>query len=139
VPVPSEYQRATVDFYQFLADARDAAALTTTNQAYTMAQGVLQAFRRRLQVSEAIRFLAVLPVGLRALFAADWDIDETTKMFDDRAVMTKEIQSLRPLHNYAPETAIRDVAIALRRNLDETALDRILSTLPQGAIQFWQL
>jgi uncharacterized protein (DUF2267 family) len=139
VPVPSEYQRATVDFYQFLADARDAASLTTTNQAYTMAQGVLQVFRRRLEVSEAIRFLGVLPVGLRALFAADWDIDEPKRMFDDRTVMTKEIQSLRPLHNYAPETAIRDVAIALRRNLDETALDRILATLPQGAIQFWQL
>ena len=136
--VPSEYQRATVDFYQFLTDARDAAGLTTTNQAYTMAQAVLQAFRRRLEVSEAIRFLSVLPIGLRALFVSDWDIDEPKQPFEDRAVMTKEIQSLRLLHNFAPETAIRDVAIALRRNLDETALDRILATLPQGAMQFWQ-
>ena len=139
MPVPSEYQRATVDFYQFLTDARDAAGLTTTNQAYTMAQGVLQAFRRRLEVSEAIGFLSVLPVGLRALFVADWDIDEPKRPFDDRAIITKEVQSLRPLHNYAPETAVLDVAFALRRNLDETALDRILATLPQGAMQFWQL
>ena len=139
MPVPSEYQRATVDFYQFLTDARDAAGLTTTNQAYTMAQGVLQAFRRRLQVSEAIRFLSVLPVGLRALFVADWDIDEPRQSFEDHSVITKEVQSLRPLHNFAPETAVRDVAIALRRNIDETAFDRILATLPQGAMQFWQL
>ena len=103
-----------------------------------MAQAVLQAFRRRLEVSEAIRFLSVLPIGLRALFVSDWDIDEPKQPFEDRAVMTKEIQSLRLLHNFAPETAIRDVAIALRRNLDETALDRILATLPQGAMQFWQ-
>jgi hypothetical protein len=41
---------------------------------------------------------------------------------------------LRPLHNFAPETAVRDVAIALRRNIDETAFDRILATLPQGAV-----
>jgi uncharacterized protein (DUF2267 family) len=138
VPVPSEYQRATDDFYQFLMDARDAADLTTTNQAYTMAEGVFRAFRRRLEVGEAIRFLSVLPVGLRALFVADWDIGEPKGPFADRAVMTKEAQSLRPLHNFAPETVIRDVAIALRRNLDEAALDWILSTLPEGATQFWQ-
>ena len=57
--MPSEYQRATDDFYKFLEDARDVAGFTTTNQAYTMAQGVLQVFRRRLEVSEAIRFLSV--------------------------------------------------------------------------------
>jgi len=103
-----------------------------------MAQGVLQVFRRRLEVSEAIRFLSVLPVGLRALFVADWDIHDPKRPFEDRAAMTKEAQSLRPLHNFAPETAIHDVAIALRRNVDEATLDRILATLPQGATQFWQ-
>jgi uncharacterized protein (DUF2267 family) len=104
-----------------------------------MAQGILQAFRRRLEVSEAIRFLSVLPVGLRGLFVTDWEIDEPKRSFEDCAVMTKEAQSLQLLHNFPPETAIRDVAIALRRNLDKTALDRILATLPQGAMQFWQL
>lgn len=138
MPVPSEYQRATDDFYQFLADARDAAGLNTTNQAYTMAQGVLQVFRRRLNVDDAIHFLSVLPVGLRALFVADWDIREAKRPFEDRALMTKEAQSLRPLHNFAPETAIRDVAKALRRNVDQAALDRILATLPEGAVEFWQ-
>ena len=138
MPVPSEYQRATDDFYTLLVDARDAASLTTTNQAYTMVQGVLQVFRRRLEVNEAIRFVSVLPVGLRALFVADWDVDEPKRQFEDRAVMTKEVQALRAEHNFAPETAIRDVATALRRNLDEAAFDRVLATLPQGATQFWQ-
>jgi uncharacterized protein (DUF2267 family) len=68
MPVPAEYQRATDDFYKLLTDARDSAGLTTTNQAYTMVQGVLQVFRRRLEVNEAIRFLSVLPAGMRALF-----------------------------------------------------------------------
>lgn len=49
MPVPTEYQRATDDFYQLLMDARDAAGLVTTNQAYTMVQGVFQVFRRRLR------------------------------------------------------------------------------------------
>jgi uncharacterized protein (DUF2267 family) len=138
MPVPSEYQRATDDFYKLLMDARDSAGLTTTNQAYTMLQGVLQVFRRRLEVNEAIRFLNVLPVGVRALFVADWDVDEPKRQFEDRSVMTKEVQALRAEHNFAPETAIRDAAIALRRNIDEAAFDRVLATLPEGAAQFWQ-
>jgi uncharacterized protein (DUF2267 family) len=139
MPVPAEYQRATDDFYKLLTDARDSAGLTTTHQAYTMVQGVLQVFRRRLEVNEAIRFLNVLPVGVRALFVADWDVNEPKRPFADRAVMTKEVRALRPEHNFAPETAIRDVATALRCNLDEVAFDRVLATLPRGAKEFWQL
>ena len=138
MPVPSEYQRATDNFYKLLMDARDSAGLTTTNQAYTMVQGVFQVFRRRLEVKEAIRFMSVLPVGARALFAADWYVEESKRPFEDRAIMTKEVQGLRSEHNFAPETALRDVAIALRRNLDQAAFDRVLATLPQGATLFWQ-
>lgn len=136
--VPTEYQRATDDFYKLLIDARDSAGLTTTNQAYTMVQGVFQVFRRRLEVKEAIRFLSVLPVGARALFVADWNVDEPKLPFEDRVVMTKEVQALRIEHNFAPETAIRDVAIALRRNVDPVAFDLALTTLPQSAALFWQ-
>src|SRR5215469_18234738 len=138
MPVSSEYQRATDDFYKLLTDARDSARLTTTNQAYTMVQGVFQVFRRRLEVKEAIRFLNVLPVGARALFVAEWDVEEPKCPFEDRTIMTKEVQGLRSEHNFAPETAIRDVTIALRRNLDQAAFDRVLATLPQGATQFWR-
>ena len=138
MPVPPEYQRATDDFYKLLMDARDAAGLTTTNQAYTMVQGVFQAFRRRLQLEQAIQFLSTLPAGARALFVADWDVYEPKRPFEDRAVMTKEVQSLRVEHNFAPETAIHDVAIALRRNVDETAFERVLGTLPDGAREFWR-
>src|SRR5215471_2907044 len=119
MPVPTEYQRATDDFYKLLMHARDSAGLMTTNQAYTMVQAVFQVFRRRVEIKEAIRFASVLPVGARALFVADWDVDEPKHPFEDRVIMTKDVQALRSEHNYAPETAIRDVAIALRRNLDQ--------------------
>ena len=138
MPVPPEYQHATDDFYKLLVDARDSAGLTTTNQAYTMVQGVFQVFRRRLEVKEAVRFMNVLPVGARALFAAEWDVEEPKRPFEDRAIMTKEVRALRSEHNYAPETAIRDVAIALRHNVDQAAFDRVLATLHQGATQFWR-
>jgi uncharacterized protein (DUF2267 family) len=136
--VPAEYQQAKIAFYNFLTDARDQANFQDTHPAYTMAQGVLQAFRRRLELKDAIRFANVLPVGLRALFVADWDPDEPRRSFDDRETMTREVQNLRPLHNYAPDDSIQIVAGALRRNVDPELFDRVLATLPEGAIEFWR-
>lgn len=64
--IPMELQHASEDFERFLADARDISGLTTRNQTYTMVQGVLQTFRRRLSLQDAIRFASVslqLPQG----------------------------------------------------------------------------
>ncbi len=138
MPIPAEYQRATDDFYKFLLDARDMAELGSTHQTYTMAQGVLQTFRRRLDVKETILFAGVLPSVLRAIFVTDWNINERKRPFEDRATMTKEVQSLRNTHNFSPDNAIRIVAKALRNNIDEAALDEVLAKLPKGAVEFWK-
>jgi uncharacterized protein (DUF2267 family) len=137
--VPPEYKRASEEFEKFLVDARDFALLQTTNQSYTMAEGVLRAFRRRLDVKQALLFADVLPPGLRALFVADWNPDEPRRPFADRATMTREVQGLRPDHNVSPDSAISDIARALRKNVDEAALDRVLAHLPEGAAAFWRL
>ena len=64
---PPEYQRATDHFYDFLMDVRDVAGFTTSNPVYTMTEAVLLAFRRRVDIRDAIRFAGMLPAGLRAL------------------------------------------------------------------------
>ena len=139
MPIPAEYQRATDQFYRFLLEVRDKSNLGSTHQAYTMAQGVLQAFRRRVAVKDAILFAGALPAVLRAVFVADWDdIDEPRRPFEDRAVMTKEVQTLRAEHNFAPDTAIRDVAGVLRKHVNKAAFDRVLARLPDGAARFWE-
>lgn len=138
MPVPAQYQRATDDFYAFLVDARDQASLQTTNQSYTMAQAVLQTFRRRLSLRDAIRFAGVLPAVVRAVFVSDWDPDEPQRPFTDRATMTAEVKSLRPDHNFSPDTAIHDVAVALRQHVDGAIFDQTLSILPAGADDFWR-
>jgi len=138
MPVPFDYKQASQDFDRFLVDARDNALLATTHQAYTMVQGVLQAFRRRLTPAEVALFANVLPPLLRALFVADWNPDEPRRPFEGRDVLTREVQALRPDHNLAPESSIRDVATALRKNIDEAALDRVLAQLPPGAADFWR-
>lgn len=137
MPIPLDLQHATEAFDRFLADARDTAGLGTRNQAYTMVDGVLRVFRRRLSVEEAIRFAGVLPPVLRAIFVADWDTAEPRRPFADRAAMTDEVQDLRRHHNFAPQTAIADVAAALRRAMDREKLDRVLATLPAGAAEHW--
>ena len=137
--VPAEYVEASADFRRFLIDLRDIASLTTTNQAYTVTQGVLLAFRRRLDVRGIARFANALPPVLRAIFIADWDPDEPLRSFGDESAMVKEVQSLRAQHNFASATSIRDVAVALRKNVDEARFDRALADLPETAGRFWRV
>lgn len=137
MPIPSDYQRASIDFERFMVDARDRAGLATTNMAWNMVVGVLHTFRRRLSVAEALRFADVLPPVLRAIFVSDWQPDEAPLPFADRATLTREVRALRAAHNFAPDDAIRAVARALRRQVDEAALERVLATLPPGAREYW--
>lgn len=137
MPVPAEYERASAQFYAFLVDARDEADLWSTHVAYTMTQGVFQVFRRRLSTAEAIEFANLLPIGLRALFVTDWNVDEPRLDFGDREALTAEVRALRPDHNFSPDEAIRCVAKALRRRVDAEAFDALLARLPPGAVDFW--
>jgi uncharacterized protein (DUF2267 family) len=138
MPMPNTYQRAEQDFERFLQDLIAASDLVSRNQAYTVAQGVFQTFRRRLNLRDAIRFANVLPPLLRALFVADWDPDEPQHPFENVEVMTAEAKALRAEHNFSSDAAIHEVAIALRKNVDERELDRLLRALPAGAREFWQ-
>ncbi len=138
MPVPPEYERASAKFYEFLETARDNADLITTHQAYTMTQGVLRAFRRRLTFPQAIAFANELPLLLRALFVTDWDLEEPQRPFADVEAMTKEVQSLRADHNYSPANAIAAVAQALKPHVYPDSFAATLETLPPGAKAFWQ-
>ncbi|MFA0809961.1 DUF2267 domain-containing protein [Microbulbifer epialgicus] len=138
MPVPSEYGRASAKFYDYLVDARDTANLWSTHVTYTMTQSVFQVFRRRLSTEEGIAFANALPICLRALFITDWNINEEKKKFESREAMTKEVRMLRANHNFSTDTAIQDVAQALRRHIDELHFDKLLSELPKGAADFWK-
>lgn len=109
----------------------------TTNQAYTMVQGVLQAFRRRLSPVEGIVFAQALPPLLQAVFIDGWNPEETRSTSWDRAEMTREAQALRRHHNFAPDSVMRDVAAALRRHVDADAFAAALARLPPEARALW--
>ncbi|MGH6772826.1 DUF2267 domain-containing protein [Brucella tritici] len=137
--IPLEIQRATEEFDKFLHMARDEAGLATRNQAYTMVEAVLLTFRHRLDVDQAIRFAAILPPVLRAIFVANWDIGEAKRPFQNRQALTREVQSLRKDHNFAPDSAIYDVAKTLRVHIDQVELDNFLAGLSDEAREYWSV
>lgn len=139
MPLPMEYQHASESFEKFLSDAKDALGLSTRNQTYTTVEAVLLVFRRRLDVREALRFADTLPPILRAIFVSGWDIDAPKRPFGSRAEMTAEVQALRPHHNFSPDSAIRDVASALRKAVDAPEFERVLATLPEDARDYWRI
>jgi len=139
VPMPWAYRHATKDFAAFLEDAKDKLGLESDNMAYTAVDGVFRTFRRRLSYAEGVAFAQVLPAVLRAIFVQDWQPEVPPPPFGAREVMAREAMALRPNHNLTPPHAIEAVAWALRRAVDQSALDRVLGDLPQGAAAFWRV
>lgn len=137
MPMPLEYQRATEAFEAFLADARDELGLTTRNQTYTTVQAVLLAFRARLDVADAIRFAQVLPPVLRAIFVADWDPAALKRAVGSADDWLADVKAFRRDHNFSPDTAVRDVAAALRRHVDRDGWQAAMDRLPDEARRFW--
>lgn len=137
MPMPWTYRQATREWQAFLAEARAAMDLETDNLAFTAVEGVLRAFRRRLTPQQAIDFAQVLPSVLRALFVADWRLDEGPLPPGTRADWTAEAMALRPHHNLTPPNCVAATAYALRKSVLRADLERVLATLPSFAAEFW--
>ncbi len=130
---------ATDKFAAFLRDVKEEAGFGSSHMAYTMTQGVFQVFRRRVDFRGAIAFANVLPVGLRALFIDDWVPDEERLPVTDFETMNKEVLLLRPDHNFATDSAIEQVAAALKKHVDLEKLREVLEGISEKALTFWQV
>lgn len=139
MPMPLEYRQASADFDAFMKDLVATSMLTSSHQAYTMLQAVLQVFRRRLTAAEAISFAKVLPPVLRAIFISDWDVESPRVPFAERDALMKEVRAFRHDHNLSTETAIEDVTSTIRRHVDPAAFDRVMKTLSDEARGFWSM
>lgn len=139
MPMPWAYRHATKDWKAFLADARDALGLESDNMTYTAVQGVLVAFRARLTPRQVVAFADLLPAVLRALFVSGWDPDTPPRPWTDRERLEAEARALRPDHNLTPKHPIEPVAIALRRNVRQVDIDRLLATFGPEAEAFWRV
>ena len=135
--MPMNYVQASQDFEAFMADFMECAGLPTHHRAYHSIRAVLRVFRNHLTLGDALKFADVLPPVLRAIFVEGWLPDNNPEPFPDRQALYREIGQIRKDHNLAPETVIADAAGALRRHIDNPALDRVLEKMPPGAANFW--
>ncbi|MGL5853484.1 MAG: DUF2267 domain-containing protein [Phycicoccus sp.] len=138
MPYPIEYSHATRTWQSVLDAIQEETGLSTSNQAFTVLEAVLRTFRRRVGVQDYLYFLNELPVPLRALGVHDWDIAEERRPFAAPLELADEVRSLRSDHNFAPDTAVADVARAVRRFVRPASFDDLLATMPRGADRFWQ-
>ncbi|MCR9123163.1 MAG: DUF2267 domain-containing protein [Phyllobacteriaceae bacterium] len=136
--MPQEYQLATQRFDAFLADAGDALGLATRNQTYTVVEGVLLAFRRRLKPDEVLIFADALPAVLRAIFVAGWTVSEHMSGFPGRDALEAEVRALRADHNFAPAGSIGLVSRTLRHHVDRGRFDKAMAKLSPEAQMFWE-
>jgi len=81
----------------------------------------------------------VLPAVLRALFVAGWDPEAPPLAWGERSALDAEARALRPHHNLTPPAPIEAVARALRRNVRQPDLDRVLTAIGPEALAFWQV
>jgi len=139
MPYPHEYTVATDRFADFLGDVKEEADFGSRHMAYTMVQGVFQVFRRRIDFKSAIRFANVLPVGMRALFIDEWDTEEERLQFTNLETMNEEVKKLRPDHNFATQSAIQQVAVAVKKYVDLEEFRNVLSEISEEALAFWQM
>lgn len=135
--VPREYVDASRDFDRFMDDFMRIAMLETHHRSYAIVRAVLHVFRDHLTVADALRFAEILPAVLRAIFVEDWHPVAEPPPFPDRATLIEEVKANRRDHNLASEVSISEVASALRRNVGIADLERVLATLPSGAVEYW--
>lgn len=135
--VPAEYAHADRDFERFMTALLDLTTLETRHRAYAVTRAVLHVFRAHLTVQDALVFADALPAVLRAIFVETWRPIAEPPPFPDRAALTREVRANRRDHNLADDDSIRMVARALRASMDQAALDRALSLLPEAARDYW--
>ena len=139
MPMPWTYRHSSKEWRAILDDLKDRMDLTSDNSAYTAMDGVLQVFRRRLTAQEGLNFASVLPAIPRAVFVTDWQVSDPPLPFSDRATLAQEVKAVRINHNLTPDNAIEATAWSLRRYTNRRDFERILKTLPKGAVEFWHV
>ncbi|WP_329609801.1 DUF2267 domain-containing protein [Paracoccus benzoatiresistens] len=137
--MPWTYRHASKEWRAILDDLRDRMDLTSENSAYTAMDGVLQVFRRRLTAQQGLDFASVLPAVPRAIFVAGWQVQTRPLPFVEREALVREVKKVRQNHNLTPDNAIEATAWSLRRYMNKADLERILASLPEGAVQFWHV
>ncbi len=139
MPMPFAYRSVTKDFEKFLEDLLSVSSLATSNQCYTQTRAVFLVFRSHVEPQVALDFANALPPVLRAIFIEDWNLAAPVTPMPGKERLLAEVKAIREAHNFSTDTAIAEVALALRRNMNKLDYDLMLQKLPAEAAQFWKV
>ena len=135
--IPSNYLYADRDFRAFMVRAKETTEHETTNMVWGTLLGVFEVFRRRLDNGQRLAFAAVLPATLRAVFVESGPVDRPIA-FEPRERLIREVQGVHRDHQFATDTAIDDIALALGDFVDRKRLEEVLAAIGDEARQFWR-
>lgn len=138
MPMPWTYRHPDTEWQGFLDDIREVLGTPSSNVAYTAADGVFRAFRRRLTVDEALAFAQVLPAVARALFVQDF-VPEPPAPWAGPETYVAEALALRRDHNFAGPRCLEAVSYAVHRMTGPDRLERALRAIGPEAEAFWRL
>ena len=137
--IPSAYRSTTQDFEKFLKDLLAISSLATSNQCYTQTRSVFLVFRSHVEPQVALDFANALPPVLRAIFIEDWNLASPVTPMPGKSELLAEVKSVREAHNLSTDTAIAEVALALRQNMNELDYGLMLKNLPAEAAMYWKV
>ncbi len=135
--MPFNYRSATPDFEAYLRDVMEIGMMSTSNQAYQTIRAVFHVFRSHVEPQVAMGFAQFLPAVLRAIFVEDWTLASPITPFPNDEELLREVRAVRPDHNMSPDSAIHDVALALRNCLKVEDYALMMKKLPPDARKFW--
>ena len=137
--IPSAYRRATQDFEKFLEDLLAISSLATSHQCFTQTRAVFLVFRSHVEPQVALDFANALRPVLRAIFIEDWNLASPVTPMPGKEKLRAEVKAIREAHNFSTDTAIAEVAVALRQNMNESDYDLMLKSLPSEAATYWKV
>jgi uncharacterized protein (DUF2267 family) len=137
--MPFAYRSASADFEKFIEDLLAISSLSTSNQCYTQTRAVFLVFRSHVEPQVALDFANALPPVLRAIFIEDWNLTSPVTPMPGKEKLLAEVKAVREAHNFSTDTAISEVALALRRNMNELDYGLMLQKLPAEAALFWKV
>lgn len=100
-------------------------------------EGLFRAFRSRVPPQQVLAFGDELPSVMRAILIWRWDLAAPLKPWASRADIEAEIRALRRDHHFVPAGILDDLIWAIRKEVREIDLDRVLSHMAPEAQTLW--
>lgn len=114
-------------------------APATRDSAYITLRAVLHALRDRLSVESVAHLGAQMPMLLRGLYYEGWHPAGKPLRLRHAEEFLALIDTELKSETISPERGLRAVIRTLEQHLDPGAVDKLVTVLPKGVRELWQM